>query len=157
MRSLCMILKSRIWSTLIFATLCVILRSRALIMYVGACYTRGAAPSMLDQQSRRDVFSCYQNGLFPPLRRQQVRDHQPQQLLRSPLSGSYRCVLNIATVLHKKTFSCQIEREQAKAGPRYPLKALLLKQQSRMQFFMCMLMNCFSWGAVIKSKRLLDS
>ena len=25
-----------------FATLCVILRSRVLIIYVGACYTRGA-------------------------------------------------------------------------------------------------------------------
>ena len=36
------ILKSRIWSTLMFATLCVILRSRVLIIYVGAYYTRGA-------------------------------------------------------------------------------------------------------------------
>ena len=36
------ILKSRIWSTLMFATLCVIIRSRVLIMYVGAYYTRGA-------------------------------------------------------------------------------------------------------------------
>ena len=33
---------SRIWSTLMFATLCVILRSRVLIIYVGAFYTRGA-------------------------------------------------------------------------------------------------------------------
>ena len=36
------ILKSRIWSTRMFATLCVIFRSRVLIVYVGAYYTRGA-------------------------------------------------------------------------------------------------------------------
>ena len=35
-------MRSRIWSTLIFATLCVILRSRVLIIYVGTFYTRGA-------------------------------------------------------------------------------------------------------------------
>ena len=35
-------MRSRIWLTLIFATLCVILRSRVLIIYVGAYYTRGA-------------------------------------------------------------------------------------------------------------------
>ena len=35
-------MRSRIWSTLILATLCVILRSRVLTLYVGACYTRGA-------------------------------------------------------------------------------------------------------------------
>ena len=35
-------MRSRIWSTLIFATFCVILRARVLIIYVGACYTRGA-------------------------------------------------------------------------------------------------------------------
>ena len=35
-------MRSRIWSTLIFATLCMILRSRVLIIYGGACYTRGA-------------------------------------------------------------------------------------------------------------------
>ena len=34
--------KSRIWSTLMFATWCVILRSRVIIIYIGACYTRGA-------------------------------------------------------------------------------------------------------------------
>ena len=37
------VLKSRIWSTLpMFATLCVIFRTRVLIIYVGAYYTRGA-------------------------------------------------------------------------------------------------------------------
>ena len=35
-------MRSRIWSTPMFATLCVILRSRVSIIYVGACYTRGA-------------------------------------------------------------------------------------------------------------------
>ena len=34
--------RSKIWSELTFARLCVILRSRVLIIYVGACYTRGA-------------------------------------------------------------------------------------------------------------------
>ena len=34
--------RSRVWSKLIFATLCVILRSRVLIISVGACYMRGA-------------------------------------------------------------------------------------------------------------------
>ena len=44
-RSHIIMLKSRIWSTLMFAALCVILRSRVLIIYVGAYYTRGAGSS----------------------------------------------------------------------------------------------------------------
>ena len=35
-------MRSRVWSTLVLATFCVIFRSRVLIIYVGACYTRGA-------------------------------------------------------------------------------------------------------------------
>ena len=34
------VLKSRIWSTLMFATMCVTLRSRVLIVYVGTCYIK---------------------------------------------------------------------------------------------------------------------
>ena len=37
--------RSKIWSKLIFASLCVILRSRVLRIYVGACYTCGARRS----------------------------------------------------------------------------------------------------------------
>ena len=35
-------MRSKIWSKLIFASLCVIFRSRVLRIYVRACYTRGA-------------------------------------------------------------------------------------------------------------------
>ena len=35
-------MRSRIWSTLMFATLCVILRSCVYFIYVGACYMRDA-------------------------------------------------------------------------------------------------------------------
>ena len=35
-------MRSRIWLKFILATVCVIPRSRVLIVYVGACYTRGA-------------------------------------------------------------------------------------------------------------------
>ena len=34
-------MRSKIWSNLLLATLCVILRSRVLIIDVGACHTRG--------------------------------------------------------------------------------------------------------------------
>ena len=40
-------MRSNIFSKLIFASLCVILRSRVLRTYVGACYTRGASLSLV--------------------------------------------------------------------------------------------------------------